>query len=405
MGLRCVLKSHEWSGCKCARCGTMRHDWSEDCEKCITCGAIRQGSHEWRGCKCLVCGEVRDEVHDWSKDCQKCAICGTSRKAFHLWSNEGKKCSICGKGVLDFRGCPVFKCTLHKPTNDIMSRMRATADALDPESVAVFFEHVEANLSWKKIPVPGGGQYTYDLDGQAEVICRDIRDAPGLVHCRNSHGMTALHLAARGGETSLSRPNVLHRKLAAVLLAHGADVNAVDSSGNTALRYAACHSWDSGRLVDLLMEQGGLDLRGDIEAWARNGDAPQIQTILETSERAREETLSSSALHIAAICGRQNVADLLLSHGANINLRDGHGFTPLHYAAGNGRAELLTFLLARGADVSAKDPEGYTARKHVPHGEDLLDPDEVSAHGLMRLRDKSKHLLKELVDPFSKYGG
>ena len=62
MSLKCLF-GHQWNGCKCVKCGT-----------------IRDEGHNWEGCKCSLCGKVRDEQHIWGRyrgytdDC-KCTRC------------------------------------------------------------------------------------------------------------------------------------------------------------------------------------------------------------------------------------------------------------------------------------------------------------------------------------------
>jgi hypothetical protein len=116
MRFRCLLGMHNWTGCKCSRCGKVRdegHDWSKDCEKCCRCGmtqthahrwgenceqcsecgARRKNAHEWKGCKCPRCGTIRDEEHDWNADCSRCSRCGKTRTDAHTWN--GCRCSVC----------------------------------------------------------------------------------------------------------------------------------------------------------------------------------------------------------------------------------------------------------------------------------------------------------------------
>jgi hypothetical protein len=41
-------------------------------------------------------------------------------------------------------------------------------------------------------------------------------------------------------------------------------------------------------------------------------------------------------------------------------VKDKRGFTPLHYAARGGRNEIAELLISKGADVNAKNDEGKT---------------------------------------------
>jgi ankyrin len=68
----------------------------------------------------------------------------------------------------------------------------------------------------------------------------------------------------------------------------------------------------------------------------------------------------STALHSAAEFGREDVARILLAHGADVNARDEYGQTPLHSAAVYGNLDLVRLLLDRGADVDAWTDGGST---------------------------------------------
>ena len=50
----------------------------------------------------------------------------------------------------------------------------------------------------------------------------------------------------------------------------------------------------------------------------------------------------------------------LLDAGADINARDGFGLTPLHGAAYRGWNEMVRYLVSHGADLTAADNQGYT---------------------------------------------
>ena len=115
---------------------------------------------------------------------------------------------------------------------------------------------------------------------------------PGAAADWSPDGFTALHLAAFFGRETV----------AATLLEHGADVNAV----------------------------------------ARN-------------------PLRVQPLHSAAAAGHTPVARLLLEYGADPNARQEGGFVPLHAAAQAGNDELYELLLASGADQDAATDDGRTA--------------------------------------------
>ncbi len=114
----------------------------------------------------------------------------------------------------------------------------------------------------------------------------------------------------------------------------GADVNAKDDIGFTALLYAAS-----------------------------NGQANVVAALLKAgaSINAVDEPYDNTALMAAAATGHANVVTLLIKAGADINARDDIGFTALMNAAENGNADMVTTLLKAGADVNARGNAGNTA--------------------------------------------
>jgi ankyrin repeat protein len=56
-----------------------------------------------------------------------------------------------------------------------------------------------------------------------------------------------------------------------------------------------------------------------------------------------------------------NIAELLIDKGASVNARNAAGVTPLQWAVRNDRYILIDLLLNRGANLIMKDNEGYTA--------------------------------------------
>ena len=65
-------------------------------------------------------------------------------------------------------------------------------------------------------------------------------------------------------------------------------------------------------------------------------------------------------LHCAVSQGHKDVAEFLLTKGADLNSRDGENGTPLHTAAVVGDREITELLLAKGADITTQDMCGWT---------------------------------------------
>ena len=77
--------------------------------------------------------------------------------------------------------------------------------------------------------------------------------------------------------------------------------------------------------------------------------------------------------------GQNEIAELLIAKGADVNTKDEEESTPLHYAASQGFAheEIAELLIDKGADVNAKNNKGITPldvaiTRHWTHIADLL---------------------------------
>jgi ankyrin repeat protein len=64
-----------------------------------------------------------------------------------------------------------------------------------------------------------------------------------------------------------------------------------------------------------------------------------------------------TALHLAS---EITFIELLLDHGMNVDVRDKKGWTPLHWAASRLKLQVLVVLLDRGADPHALTNKGDT---------------------------------------------
>ena len=141
----------------------------------------------------------------------------------------------------------------------------------------------------------------------------------------DSCGATALHAAARGGQSAI----------VSALLSAGAEKDALDNDGLTPLIWAA----DKGHLevVDTLLG-AGVDCS------------------------ARSSAGGATALHQATLSGSDSIVSALLCAGADKDALDNHGESPLMWAADGGHLTVVETLLRVGADfrVCSSD-DGATA--------------------------------------------
>ena len=203
------------------------------------------------------------------------------------------------------------------------------------------------------------------------------------------NGMSPLMQAA-----SLGR-----EKLAALLLDHGAEIDAVDNMGRTALMYAA----KNGRkpVTELLLSRGANPLLtdnrgrdaikyakrygrgtgndklienaqqrystlqmlhdrasgvGNIMRAARQGDVENIRQLLQAGESVEVvDSNNASALHYAAESQQYFAVKALLEAGIDANGADRDGNTPLLLAVKNGARDIVAVLIQSGAKVNVVD--------------------------------------------------
>ncbi|MBI3567231.1 MAG: ankyrin repeat domain-containing protein [Gemmatimonadetes bacterium] len=145
------------------------------------------------------------------------------------------------------------------------------------------------------------------------------------------------------------------------LIAQGADVNAAQGDGMTALHWAA--SRGDAALVRLLVAAGArLDATTrnanytPLHLAARDGDAAAVKALLAAGAAVNAATTSggATALHFAAARGDEAIVGALLDGGARVDARESaFSQTPLMWAAANDRVAAIRLLVARGADVKA----------------------------------------------------
>ena len=103
---------------------------------------------------------------------------------------------------------------------------------------------------------------------------------------------------------------------------------------------------------------------------AKSGDAERVSALLTYDQslvEARDKD-GSTPLHCAVWKGHQQVVDLLLKAGADVNAQnenDHWGTTPLHAAAHANQAAIAQLLIDYGANVRATDREGRTPLFHT----------------------------------------
>jgi hypothetical protein len=125
------------------------------------------------------------------------------------------------------------------------------------------------------------------------------------------------------------------------LLAAGADINApLSEIGFTPVTYATYLGFnDEGRLAAYLLNQGAQP-RTDALIFAMDNNLPDLFTLLLNKGAPINYVVKDrdiSPLHFAAEQGQASIVRLLISRGADVNIKNSKGQTPLAYASDSRR--------------------------------------------------------------------
>ncbi len=154
-------------------------------------------------------------------------------------------------------------------------------------------------------------------------------------------------------------------KLCNDLLERGFDTNTIEPERlDTALLIAVRQG--SAKVIKLLLSTPGVNL----DARSRNGDTslmlaaykkdlPTAQALIDKGADINHP--GWTALHYGAATGSLQIVRLLLDHDAYIDAESPNKTTPLMMAARGGYRDVAEYLLSQGADLQAKNELGLTA--------------------------------------------
>ena len=153
---------------------------------------------------------------------------------------------------------------------------------------------------------------------------------------------------------------------AKLLIAAGADVNARDNSGWTALTLAASENYTE--IMQLLIAAGAdINAKGNEEftplMWAAHeGHTKSVQILIDKkADLNARDNRGWTALKCAEKNNHPEIVRILVNSGADINIRYDEGWTALLRAVDNSHPETARILIEAGADVDACNVNGYTA--------------------------------------------
>jgi ankyrin repeat protein len=195
------------------------------------------------------------------------------------------------------------------------------------------------------------------------------------------------------------------------LLLAGANANHVCKDEDTGddltfpLKICLDEYWDG--VVDVILEpRPGISTRPDLKLSA-NGNTVLHSIRTSTSLPAVKSLIGAgadieafnkagaTALIVALDCNNFDVAEYLITQGANVNHYSADHGTPLHVTCRTADAVLFKALISRGADVKRADSSGYHST--------LLGVLASTGEDWDKMQDIAKHLLEEAqIDPNAK---
>ena len=188
--------------------------------------------------------------------------------------------------------------------------------------------------------------------------------APGNVNAADDRGVTPLMRASTHGQL----------KAVQELLAAGANVNAANVDGGTALFYASSNvpalhlAGDRLLLVQALLAAGASVNAATRDGWtalimaSSNGHFPVVERLIAAGANVNAANVDGyTALMSASKHGHLHVVERLIAAGANVNAANVDGWTALMSASKNGHLHVVERLIAAGANVKAATVDGWTA--------------------------------------------
>ena len=224
------------------------------------------------------------------------------------------------------------------------------------------------NESWESIiKNPGNDKFLSKIsecntDEALRDIIVDIKIKPNNLSLVNKLGENALHIASKSGNITMVK----------ALVGMGAEINAVDKYNATALLRACARGYKE--IVSYL-----IDCAADLKIPYHNAGTPlyiaaaykqtevlevllQSPDVLATIDQADQNgnTPLKMACHSP---GSVEAVQLLINHGANLNIANRPGFTPLMVAAQSGDKSIVELLIDAGANMTQQSRFGETAEE------------------------------------------
>ncbi|MBC6401207.1 MAG: ankyrin repeat domain-containing protein, partial [Ekhidna sp.] len=247
------------------------------------------------------------------------------------------------------------------PANEIITQLKADIDAISGKITALETagNAPDGTISALKTSLEARKTAQTTISGTAAAIANLQAELRKIIVPTKT---TAL-------QTALNADN-LDFEAILMLIKEGADVNAKDSEGNTALMGAAFKGQKD--VVDALLKVEGIEVNAKnskgktalINA-AFKGQKDVVDALLAADgiDVNIKDSEDNTALMLAAFYGNKAMVNALLKvEGIEVNAKDSEDNTALILAVFTDQTAIVNALLkVEGIEVNAKDSEGYTA--------------------------------------------
>lgn len=157
------------------------------------------------------------------------------------------------------------------------------------------------------------------------------------------------------------------------LLQKGANVNAAEADGTSALHWASYR--DDVESADLLIRAGAkVNAANDLGAtplWtaSQNGSEKMVRRLLEAGANPNAALLAGETpLMVASRSGNPAVVEQLIAKGANVNAHGARNQTALMWAVSQKHPDVVKVLLTHRADIHARSETWSQVMAVPPHG-------------------------------------
>jgi ankyrin repeat protein len=215
-------------------------------------------------------------------------------------------------------------------------------------------------MDWQSINFP---QYVSEvsINGYSEILTLALKAAPRL------YGPNVANAEYQGALPLISASSVGQAETVRVLLDHGAQVDAMDKSEQTALTAASVEGHTEVMRV-LLSYQANMDLKGrkneksPLNASSAKGKVESVKLLLDHGAEVDSEDINGwSPLFVATKHQHVEVVETLLERGADPNKQDIMGECPLIRASTFGYVKIVRTLLAHGVQVDIRNEKGSSS--------------------------------------------